>query len=63
MSMNNSRWLRPFLIIFALLIFVVSLLVSNSLVTGLGSHVKDMEAHVRDFGTHLKDSEAHVKEL
>ena len=48
MSMNNSRWLRPFLIIFALLIFVVSLLVSNSLVTGLGSHVKDLEAHMKE---------------
>ena len=63
MGMNNSRRLRPLLIIFALLIFVVSLLVSNSLVTGLGSHVKDLETHVKDFGLHVNDLESHVKEL
>ena len=63
MSMNNSRHLRPVLIIFALLIFVVSLLVSNLLVTALGDHVKDLEAHVKDFETHVNDLESHVKEL
>ena len=63
MSMNNSRHLRPVLIIFALLIFVASLLVSNLLVTALGDHVKDLEAHVKDFETHVNDLERHVKEL
>ena len=63
MSMNNSRHLRPVLIIFALLIFVVSLLVSNLLVTALGAHVKDLEAHVKDFETHVNDLENHVTEL
>ena len=61
--MNNSRLLRPLLVTLALLIFVVSLLVSNSLVNDLEMHVKDMETHVKDFETHVKGLEAHVKDM
>lgn len=61
--MKNSRWLRPFLVVFALLIFIASLLISNLLVGALETHIKDMEAHVMDFEAHVKDMEVHVKGL
>ncbi len=60
--MNNRRWLRPFLIIFALLIFVVSLLVSSSIVSSLEAHIKDLEMHVRELETHVKGLETVVEE-
>lgn len=60
--MNNSRWLRPFLVTLALLIFVVSLLVSNFLVTALEAHVRDLEAHVKGMETHVKGLEGLVVE-
>ena len=62
MRMNNSRWLRPFLVTLALLIFVVSLLVSNFLVTALEAHVRDLEAHVKGMETHVKGLEGLVVE-
>ena len=60
--MNNRRWLRPFLIIFALLIFVVSLLVSNSIVSSLEVHIKDLEMHVKGLEAHVKGLEGVVEE-
>ena len=60
--MNNRRWLRPFLIIFALLIFVVSLLVSNSIVSSLEIHIKDLEMHVKGLEAHVKGLEGVVEE-
>ena len=60
--MNNRRWLRPFLIIFALLIFVVSLLVSNSIVSSLEVHIKDLEMHVKSLEAHVKGLEGVVEE-
>ncbi len=60
---NNFRNAKYILIALAAVIAVVSLLVSNLLVTALGDHVKDLEAHVKDFETHVNDLESHVKEL
>lgn len=60
--MKNSRRLRPLLIILALLIFIVSLLISNSLVNALEMHVKDMEAHVKGLETHVVGLEKLVEE-
>ena len=59
--MNNSRWLRPFLVVVAVLIFVASLMISNLLVGSLEVHVKDLEVHVKDMETHVKDFESHLK--
>ena len=61
--MNSNRWLRPFLVTLALLIFVVSLLVSNFLVSSLEKHVMDLEGHVKGMETHVKGMETHVKGL
>ena len=61
--MNSNRWLRPFLVTLALLIFVVSLLVSNFLVSSLEKHVMDLEGHVKGMEAHVKGMETHVKGL